>query len=193
MSNTLEKLQSYHDRLIHVDEKMQSARLGLDTVFQLIEEDMKAEKEYLKPETPNSGKKPKYANSLNLDEDDGYTWQEFFDVNDQKKLSVGEQCKANEWKTKLIYTYNREFSLLNEDGTKVFPFPTGPIRGIVNINMSHGRSPNTVKYIGMIGFLTHYGGEGQETEYMSNKDFKMCVTKKHIQTLKDWRHGLYAL
>jgi hypothetical protein len=125
--------------------------------------------------------------------DEGHTWQTYFDYEDKEKLNVVEQCKADEWKTKLIDTYNQEFNLLNEDGTKVFPIPTVPIRGIVNISMSHGRSTNTVKYIGMIGFLTHYGGEGQEAEYLSNKDFMMCVTSKHIQTLKDWRRELYEL
>ncbi len=198
MSATLKKLLNYQKLMEDVHKQLDTAQLAAAGISNLLERD--TAEEVIKqgnqrprtPTGPSSAKKARFDDVLDIEEDDAYTWQDYFNAGAKKKLNIDDSCKAQEWKTKLVTTYEKEMAATNEDGSKIYGSITGPLRGIVDINMSHGRHNSRVKYIGMIGFLTNFNGEGIDAEYMSNGKFKQVVNKKHIQTLKDWRYELFV-
>jgi hypothetical protein len=199
----LEKTVKYSKYIESASEHVTIGLTTLSNLHQLMKDDNDdelkravAEAEAKRPaepdtDVPESEAKKAKADTLDLTDPHGDTWMQLFDPNDYHKLGFVDQVKADSCRRKMQQTYRSEMNLVKtcspSNKLNLYTYDIGPLRGIVGVNMSHGRNSNPVKYIAMIGFLANYKEEIGEIVHLTNNEFQIVVESHHITTLKEWR------
>ena len=194
MSTELEKIENFIGLLTNVDVLIATARAQMDTIIDLIQDDYntKLAAAMMEPGYEPALKKAKLE-TLDMSNPKASTWTDFFDFDEAvTHLDSDQKKKAKSFEDQMLSTYRNEAKIYKNDTELLYPDRTTPLlRGIVGTNMIQGRNQKKVRYVGMIGFLTHYNvTPGHAAQALTNAEFAIAVKPENHTLLLDWRLDL---